>query len=130
MAYIYGHFVNIWFLAVVIISLMNIGVAIFILFEELFICEGLTGWLLSFFNHVTQWIIGRINRIKGASQFFMQCFGLNGLRAGILLLAVVFFLLLTDLNAAAFVYSLFSTYFIFSLYNILNMYFSSIKAGD
>jgi hypothetical protein len=101
-------------------------VGLFVVFEELFIDEILIGWLLSFFNHVTQWFATQLNRAKGTMLSFSQCLCLNMLRVLVFLLMVSFVIFLTELNTMPFVYALLGTYFIFLTYHVVSVHYASL----
>jgi hypothetical protein len=88
-----------------------------------------TGWLIVFVTQGMYWLIRQYNGRKESKQLVMRSLGLNALRVGILFLTIIGFLVTTDFKTAPFVYSLFSTYFIFLIYNILNMQSISLKAN-
>ena len=121
---------NVWFLVALMLSILSVVAGLFVGFKGLFVEEMVTGWLIVFFNQGMYWLIRQYNDRKESKQLIMHSLGLNALRVGIFFLTIIGFLATTDFKTAPFVYSLFSTYFIFLIYNILTMQSISLKAND
>ena len=98
---------------------------LFLFFGELFVEEMLTGWTISFSNYNLQLGINKYGRSKITEECFIKNCGLNGLRVVLFLIVTFIFLLVGDLNTTPFIYSLFGTYFILSLFYILRLNFTS-----
>jgi len=130
MTHAYTFYWNIWFWAATGISLVNASAAVLIYFEESFIIEVTSGWMISFCNHLAQTFLNPVRKLRVSSQNTFQSLGWTGLRAGLFLLIITFIVLTRRLVLAPFIYAVFSTYFIFLFYNVLCMHFESLQIKE